>query len=243
MPQSAIAPDIHQALDVHRDFTPQIALDPHLLVDDFANAVDFVVRQIPHARVRVDIGALEELLTGMEPNPEDIWQRRLNTLVARKIDSRNSRHVASPLGPRERGRLALPLLVPRIDANHPNHAVAPDDLALFAAASDRSSYFHDRYLSCSDVETLVRPRQSASAIREQHTRIAHAPGVRRTRYSNTGASRARQHSAPLGAYRDGVLEMRRQRTIGRDDSPAVRHVLVSSLPSVSIGSMASVSPD
>ncbi len=83
MPETAITPDIHQALDVHRDFTTQVALDPHLFVDDFANAVDFIVRQIPHARIRIHIRAFQELLAGVESNAEDIGQCRLDPLVAR----------------------------------------------------------------------------------------------------------------------------------------------------------------
>src|SRR5215207_8850906 len=93
MSHSAITPDVHQALDVHCHFTAQIALDSHFFVDNFANAVDLVVRQVPHAGVRVHVSAIEELLTGMESDAKDIGQSRLNTLVARKIDPCNSRHV------------------------------------------------------------------------------------------------------------------------------------------------------
>jgi hypothetical protein len=135
MSETAIAPNIHQALDVHRDFATQITLDPHLFVDDVANAIDFVIRQIPHTGVRVHICALEELLTRMKSDAKDIGQRRFDPLVAGKIDTCNSGHVTSPLDPRERGRLTLPLLVPRIDADDPNDTFAPDDLALLAAAS------------------------------------------------------------------------------------------------------------
>jgi len=130
MPETAVTPDVHQALDVHRDFATQITLDSHLFVDDFTNSVDFVIRQIPHARVRVDVRSLEQLLARMEPNAEDVRQRRFNSLIARKIDSCNSRHVASPLGPRKGGQLTLTLLVPWIDANHPDDALPTDDLAL-----------------------------------------------------------------------------------------------------------------
>src|SRR5215207_7193776 len=140
------------ASDVHCDFATEVTLDPHLFVDDFANPVDFVIGQIPDARVRAHIRALEQLLAGMEPDAEDIGQRRLDPLIARKIDSCNSRHVASPLDPHARGRLTLPLLVPWIDANYPNNTLASDDLALLTTTSHRSSYFHNRYLSYSDVK-------------------------------------------------------------------------------------------
>jgi hypothetical protein len=135
MPKSPVAPDVHQALDVHRDFATQIPLDPHLFVDDFANPVDLVICEVPHARVRIDIRAIEQFLAGMEPDSKDIRQCRLDSLIARKIDTCNSRHVASPLGPRECGRLTLSLLVSWIDANHPNDAFASNDFALLASTS------------------------------------------------------------------------------------------------------------
>jgi hypothetical protein len=162
MSQSAIAPDVHQALDIHGDFPAQIAFDPHLLVDDLADAIDLIVGQIAHSRIRADIRPLEKLLARMQPNTEDIGQRRFDSLISREIDSRNSRHVLSPLRPRKTGLLALPLLVPWIDANHPHHTLAPDDLALLATASYRSSYLHLRNQSFFDIGTLSAPETDAN---------------------------------------------------------------------------------
>ena len=169
MAQTAIAPNVHQALDIHRDFPAQIALDAHFLVDDVTNAVDFVVSQVTHSCIRVDIGALEKLLARMQPNPEDVRQRRLNTLFAREIDSRNSRHVLSPLNPQKCGLLALSLLVPWVDANHPHHSLASNDFALLAAPSYRSCYLHVRYQSCHDRETPSVPEICAYDFKNAHT--------------------------------------------------------------------------
>jgi hypothetical protein len=38
--------------------------------------------------------------------------------------------------------LSLPLLVPRIGADYPHHALAPDNLAIAADLLYRSQYFH-----------------------------------------------------------------------------------------------------
>jgi hypothetical protein len=162
MSQTAIASDVHQALDIHRDFPAQVTFDPHLLVDDLADAVDLIVSQIAHSCIWVDIRPLEKLLARMQPNPEDIGQRRLNPLISREINSRNSRHVLSPLHPRKCGLLALALLVSWVDANHPDHALAPDDLALLATASYRSSYLHLRNQSFFDRGTLSVPEPDAN---------------------------------------------------------------------------------
>src|SRR5215213_6472510 len=43
--------------------------------------------------------------------------------------------------------LALPLLVPRVLADHEDPAVAADDLALLAHRLDRRSYLHDAFRS------------------------------------------------------------------------------------------------
>ena len=83
MPQTAIAPDIHQALDVHRDFSPEVALDSHLFVDDVAYAIDLVVRQITHSRIGVNVRTLEQFLARMESNTKDVREGRLDSLVAR----------------------------------------------------------------------------------------------------------------------------------------------------------------
>src|SRR5215204_539708 len=78
MAQTPVATDVHQTLDVHRDFPAQIALDPHLLVDNLTNAVDLVVGQVPYSSIWVDIRALEKPLAGVQPNSEDVRQCRLD---------------------------------------------------------------------------------------------------------------------------------------------------------------------
>lgn len=99
MSQPAVAADIHQPLDVHRDLTPKVTLDAHFLVDDLADSINFIVSQVAHARIRIDTSAVEKPLAGVQPNSIDIGKRRFNPLIARKIDSRNSRHAESPLRP------------------------------------------------------------------------------------------------------------------------------------------------
>ena len=46
MTQSAIAAEVHQALDVHRDGAAQIALDLIVAVDRFADAKHLLVGQL-----------------------------------------------------------------------------------------------------------------------------------------------------------------------------------------------------
>ena len=48
MPQPPIAAEIHQPLDVHRDFPPQIAFHHIVTIDDFANLQHFLVGELGH---------------------------------------------------------------------------------------------------------------------------------------------------------------------------------------------------
>src|SRR5476651_2051291 len=49
MPQTAIAGEVHQSLDVHRHFAAQVTLDRIVMVDGLADADDLVVGQRVHA--------------------------------------------------------------------------------------------------------------------------------------------------------------------------------------------------
>jgi hypothetical protein len=87
MPQTAIRSDIHQSLDVHRHFTPEIALDAEFLVDDLAQAIDFIVSQVADARIRVDPSALQQILAGVKPNPVNVGQPDYNALLAWEVNT------------------------------------------------------------------------------------------------------------------------------------------------------------
>src|ERR1700690_4275340 len=51
MPQAAVAAEIHQTLDVHRHFAPQIALDPELAVNQLADTQNFIIAQLVHPAI------------------------------------------------------------------------------------------------------------------------------------------------------------------------------------------------
>jgi hypothetical protein len=54
VPQTTVGTDIHQALDIHRQFTAQIALNSILLLDCLAQPRNLVFRQILYARIGVN---------------------------------------------------------------------------------------------------------------------------------------------------------------------------------------------
>jgi hypothetical protein len=56
MPNAAIAADVHEPLDVHRDFGAQGSLDLERALDELTEPRDFRVRQVTHPRVRTHTG-------------------------------------------------------------------------------------------------------------------------------------------------------------------------------------------
>src|SRR5581483_8001247 len=135
MPQPAIAPDVGEALDVRGHLTPQIALDPQPL-DDFAQLLFVLRREILDPHVGVDPGLGEDALRGRQTDPEDVRETDLDALVARQIDAGDASH------------LSLNLLVLGVDAaDHANASFAADVLARIADALDGGSNFHNRVFS------------------------------------------------------------------------------------------------
>ena len=96
MPHAAVRPDLDEALDVQRHLATEVALDLVRAVDDLAEPVDLVFREVPNARVRVDVRLLEDLLAGRQPDPVDVGEGDLDALLARDVDARNTCHRVSP---------------------------------------------------------------------------------------------------------------------------------------------------
>jgi hypothetical protein len=119
MTQAAIAPDVHQSLDIHRDFAPEVAFYTELFVDDVAQPLDFIFRQVPHPCVGTYASSLEELLACMQSNTVDIGESYFYALFSREVYAGNTCHLV----------LSLPLFVLRIAANDAQYALAANYLA------------------------------------------------------------------------------------------------------------------
>src|SRR5271169_1477604 len=164
--ESAIGADFDETLDVHRNFLAQIALDQSFGFDDRTDAVDFFFAQVLHLLHRVDLGLVAEATGARMTDAVDVRQRDVDMLLARKIDACNTCHVfltsaavpqpqsfwllalsswllAMSQKPKAKSFLALALFMFRVDANHPHHTLAVDDLALVANLLYRCSYFHN----------------------------------------------------------------------------------------------------
>lgn len=135
MPDTPIAAQVHQALDVHRGFTTEVALYRERR-DSASKFRHLGFRQVFHFCLLVDAGSCADLACACPSDAVDRRQCNDDVLVNRNIDSCYACHVTVPF------ELTLTLLVSRVGANHPNHPVATDDLAVPAHLLDRCSYFH-----------------------------------------------------------------------------------------------------
>jgi hypothetical protein len=91
VPNASVATEVHESLDVHRDFAAQIALDGELR-DHFAQARDLRIREVLDLRARLHAGCLASHERLVTPDPEDMRQRDANVLVGRNVDARYTCH-------------------------------------------------------------------------------------------------------------------------------------------------------
>src|SRR3546814_1019289 len=83
MTQPAIGAEIHQPLDVHRDLTPQIALDRVVAVDRLTDLDHLVLGQIADAALDRDADPPADLLGLGAADPMNVGQRDLDAQIGR----------------------------------------------------------------------------------------------------------------------------------------------------------------
>src|SRR5579872_3596474 len=74
MPHAAVRSHLDVALDIHRDFLPQVALDRAFFFQNRADAVDFVLRQIAHFLIEFDPRPVEQGTRTAASDPIDVRQ-------------------------------------------------------------------------------------------------------------------------------------------------------------------------
>src|SRR5262249_47675300 len=129
--QAAVAAEVHQALDVHRDLAAQVAFDlDALALEHVADGAQIVLVEIVAALVGRDLGRFEHAKRRGLANPVNVGERDLDALVARKVDAGDASH------------LTLPLLVLGVLADDAHDALPAHHLALRTDLFDRSPDFH-----------------------------------------------------------------------------------------------------
>jgi hypothetical protein len=129
MPDTPVATEVHEPLDVHRRLASQVALDSEGS-DSTAQLRDLRLRQILHLGVGGDTGSLTDLPGARPANTVDRRQRDHDVLVNWDVYACYTCHVSVPF------ELTLALLVTSVGTDHPNNAVTADDLAVSAHLLD-----------------------------------------------------------------------------------------------------------
>ena len=84
MPNTSVATEVHQALDVHRRLTAQVTFD-HEIRDDITNTGYFGFRQVLNRRFGCNAGGLTNLLRTGVADPIDRGQSNNDVLVNRNV--------------------------------------------------------------------------------------------------------------------------------------------------------------
>jgi hypothetical protein len=153
MSKSTVAAQIHQALDVHADFTAQIALDRETR-NGSTNTFHFSIGQIPNLHVFANFRELADFSCSGTSDTVNGSQGNDSVFLIRNIDAGNASHPNSPSksakpvilrkeNTNDKPSSALPLLVAGIRTNDPDHTIALDQLAIAAHGLNRRSNFHD----------------------------------------------------------------------------------------------------
>ena len=83
--QTTVAADFAQPLNVHADFTAQVALDGVVILDGVTQQALLILGQILNTGVGIDLGDLQNLSGPCGSDAVDISQRNFNPLVAGKV--------------------------------------------------------------------------------------------------------------------------------------------------------------
>ena len=92
MTDTPVGAEIHEALDVHLNFAPEVTFDPVVSLDDVAEGLDLRVVELVDLLARIDLGLATDLPSQGLANAEDVGKRVSDLLTAGEIDACNTGH-------------------------------------------------------------------------------------------------------------------------------------------------------
>jgi hypothetical protein len=151
MAEPTIATEVHEPLDVHVDFAPQVAFDLEVLVDALTDLLDVVLVEIVCSLALRNTRCRANVLRVMRPNPVDVLQRNHRMFPTWEVDACDTCH----------SLLSLPLLMTGVVTQDTHDTLAAHDLALVTNFSDAWSNLH---VSLSLIRPLVGSKGKISTI-------------------------------------------------------------------------------
>src|SRR3546814_9010802 len=105
--KAAIAGQVHEPLDVHRNFAAKVALHGEVAVDQFADLEHFLIGQVLDATLCRDAKLVHDALGRCRANAVNISKGDLDALVCRDVHTRYTCHKLppAPRGDRKSTRL------------------------------------------------------------------------------------------------------------------------------------------
>jgi len=91
--QSAIAAEIHQPFDAHRDLSSQVALDAIFSVDQLAHTQSFVVGQLMHSPLCGDADSVAYLSSLSPADAINVGESDRDPLLIGNVDASDARHL------------------------------------------------------------------------------------------------------------------------------------------------------
>jgi len=206
MTKPAIAADVHQSLDVHGDFAPEVAFYTELFVNDVAQPLDFIFRQVLDPCIGANASSLEELLAGMQTNAVDGGKPNFYALLSGKVDSGNTCHDAYPCRCLCFGLLQITRRTPlRRMTLHRSHR----------RTTDAATFIEPNPLAIISIAATRGGRQFYAHIK------THASGMRTRRLFYHRRYPIRQDFGLPVPNQDRVLEMSRERPVGGYHRPPI----------------------
>src|SRR5690242_12389776 len=97
MAQAPVTSEVHQTLDVHRDFAAQVALHHVVTIDHFTNLEHLGIGELRDPPLGRKVHLIHNVMGDLGPNAMDILERDHNALIRGKIDARDTSHGCSLL--------------------------------------------------------------------------------------------------------------------------------------------------
>src|SRR5580704_14153328 len=91
--QPAVAPEIHQSLDVHRYLPPEVALDRVFTINQLADAQNLVIGHLVHAPLDRNADPAADLERLGPPDAVDVGQPDRDPLLIRNVHASDPRHL------------------------------------------------------------------------------------------------------------------------------------------------------
>jgi hypothetical protein len=149
VPNAPIACNITQTRDILGDLPSKLPANNIVAVDNLRNPAEIVFSQLTGLDIFLDSGLFQYLSGGMLTYAYDISQRNPYRLIVGNVNTNYTRHFCSYSNRSimlTNPKSTLTLLMPRVCADHPHNALAPDYLAIFTYTFYRTSDFHFRHL-------------------------------------------------------------------------------------------------